>query len=367
LLKVLADKNLFKLSEFLPSQVDLVKYDPNQGPLDLTGFDALLIRSVTKIRKEFINGLPSSLKFIGTGSSGSDHVDKELLKKRDIHFADAKGSNANVVAEYVVTSLIALSKKNKDILKASIGIIGVGAVGTKVYELLDKLGHDTVLFDPPRETRDPNFKSSSIDEVLECDVLTFHIPLENEGDHPTFHWLDSSKLDNQRFLAVINAARGGVIDEQVVLEAKTDGRIDHLIIDVWENEPDINTEFTQHCDIASPHIAGSSIQSKLNASRMLAEQLCSYFELDTPIIKNSPKEILSISTKNSNEVDLITNIYPLLKYDSELRSILTSNDKNRLFAKLRTDFPYRNEYPYLRIPDINLDKFPVLKKLGITN
>lgn len=367
MIRILADQNLYKLSEFLPPQIDLVTYDPNIELPDLDGYDALLIRSVTKINNGILDKIPSSLKFIGTGSSGIDHVEAEEVQNRGIHFVDAKGSNANVVAEYVITALIILSEKNERILSSKIGIIGVGAVGSRVHELLLKLGHETVLYDPPREDREPGFTSSTIEDVLSCDVLTFHIPLEKNGELSTFHWLDETKLANRNYLAIINAARGGVIDEQAVLAAKMDGRIDSLVIDVWENEPDLNPSFLRHCDFATPHIAGSSIQSKKNASRMLGKELSNYFHLEMPKEELSPKEEVLIQNELFTLPVLLSRIHPLLQYDAKLRATISNENKQILFKQLRTDFPFRNEYSALRIPNLNFHKYPILEKLGIEN
>ncbi len=367
MLKVLADRNLYRLSEFLPNEVELITYDPNVETPKVEGFDALFIRSVTKINRKSFNSFPARLTFIGTGSSGNDHVDRDLLKECGIHFVDAKGSNANVVAEYVVTSLILLSEKEKSILNAKIGIVGVGAVGSRVYELLTKLGHKTVLYDPPREQRDPVFKSASLDEVLNCDVITLHTPLVKTGSFSTYHWLDSTKLLHRKYLAVINAARGGVLDECAVMNAKKEGSIKHLVIDVWEHEPNFDTNFVDHCDIATPHIAGSSIQSKMNASRMLAKQFCNYFGLEFPKRVHSKKEVRPELGTIKNAHEVIAEIHPILTYDSLLRDLSRKNDKMNQFAKLRTDFPFRNEYSEIRIPNLSLSEHPILMKLGITN
>jgi erythronate-4-phosphate dehydrogenase len=363
LIRILADKNLYKLSDFLPVEVDLKFYDPNLNFPDLETFDAFLIRSITKIQKDNYKKISPTIKFIGTGSSGKDHVDEDLISKKGLHFVDAKGSNADVVAEYVATSLITLNKKDKRISKARIGIVGVGAVGSKVNELLQKLDYETVLFDPPRKIREPDFESVSLNKILNCDILTFHIPLNQNN----YHWFNSEKLAKQNYLAIINASRGGVVDERAVLKSKLEGKIDYIVSDVWENEPNLNIEFMQLCDIATPHIAGSSIQSKMNASKMLAEEVCNFFGLKSPIGMSKPKEKIYFKNLSITTEEIISEIHPLLVYDSKLRELSNNIKRETLFAKLRTDFPLRNEYTNIRIMNIDLCMHPILKKLGISN
>ncbi len=367
MIRVLADENLYKLETFLPKEIELVKYDPVLGMPDINGFDAWLLRSVTKVNPITIPKLPKLLKFIGTGSSGRDHIDKNYLLENEIRFVDAKGSNANVVAEYVVTSILLLDSDLKNLLNLRVGIIGIGAVGKKVVSLLNKIGFNTVSYDPPRDEKESDFESASLEKVLSCDILTFHVPLERTGKHPTYHWLNNEKLSNRDYFAIINAARGGVIDEIALMIAKQRNSVKHLIIDVWENEPDFNPVLAKYCSFATPHIAGSSIQSKTNASEMLATRLCNFFELKSPKKAEIEKQIIHLENANSTIRDVIYNCHPLPEYHKILLNIGSDPDKCSLFARLRTDFPYRNEYPVIRIPEVNLMKFPILKKFGISN
>jgi erythronate-4-phosphate dehydrogenase len=139
---------------------------------------------------------------------------------------------------------------NIDFTSKKIGIVGVGAVGSAVLSLLNAFDCSVVLYDPPREEREANFKSASKEDVLACDILTFHVPLNEQGEHPTLHWLSKQELINQSFEVIINAARGGVVHEEAVLEAFEQGDVSHLITDVWEDEPDFNTELAHHSFIS---------------------------------------------------------------------------------------------------------------------
>ncbi|MFV1884141.1 MAG: 4-phosphoerythronate dehydrogenase [Balneola sp.] len=367
MIKVIADQNLYRLEEFLPDEVELTTYDPNNGLPDTSGFEALLLRTVSKLTPESYPNIPSSLKFVGTGSSGTDHVDIEYLKSDQVHFADALGNNARAVAEYVMTGLLLWQEEKKKHLRDySYGIVGVGKAGSAVAGILHDFGLKTVLYDPPRAERDPGFISATLDEVLNCDILTFHVSLSESGKYATRYWLDEKKLSDRNFELIINAARGGVIDEKAISEAMDSGSVKELIIDVWENEPDFDVEFANKAFIATPHIAGYSEQSKLNASKMVCEQLCHFFKLECPPTENlyPTKEIKAANLKYTLR-DWLLRLHPIKEYDAALRDLAQRHNKAALFQKLRTDRPYRYEYGFLRLEPGFLNGFDELKKLGV--
>ncbi|MEQ9308397.1 MAG: 4-phosphoerythronate dehydrogenase [Balneolaceae bacterium] len=367
MIKVLADQNLYQLEEFLPEDVILTMFDPNTGFPETSGFDALLIRTVTKLNPITFPEIPSSLKFVGTGSSGSDHVDIEYLKTNGVVFADALGNNARAVAEYVMTSLLLWrEQKGKSLSDYTYGIIGVGKAGTAVADLFDSFGLNYVLYDPPRAEQDSQFKSASLEEVLQCDILSFHASFSKSGRHPSYHWLNNEKLSSRSFELIINASRGGVIDETAVSMSLDSGLIKDIIVDVWEHEPDFNPEFTKRAFIATPHIAGYSEQSKLNASKMVCSKLCDYFGLQCPPTKDLylNKELELAHLSYSFE-ELLLRLHPIKEYDAVLRNLVSRPDKATLFQKLRTDRPYRYEYSFLKLEKKLLNNFEDLKKLGV--
>jgi erythronate-4-phosphate dehydrogenase len=367
LLKIIADKNIYKLDQFLNDNVKLTTFDPNDPLLGLETYDALFVRTVTKLNSQNLERIPESLKLIGTGSSGSDHIEKEYFKSRGVQVIDAKGSNADAVSEYVITSLLLWSiKRGKKLTNLKVGIIGAGATGSAVADQLSRFEIPFLSYDPPREQRDKNFSSASLKDILECDILTFHVPLEKEGAHPTFHWLDESKLSANSFELIINASRGGVIDELALLNAVRENTVGDIIIDVWEGEPDFNTAVAEAAFIATPHIAGYSEQAKINASKMLVEQFSEFFDVEVP---NSSKlyrsKEIDLADLNYTAYELILRLHPLREYDADLRDLNLRPDKSILFQKLRTDRPYRYEYPYISLDKTLLDEFNILKKLGV--
>src|SRR5699024_7915341 len=161
------------------------------------------------------------------------------------------------VAEYVTSALLIWAdEKSRDLTECSVGIVGAGRVGSSLKNILDRLNIPVVAYDPPREQREPAFTSASLKGGLGADILTFHTPLTSAGTYPTLNWLNLDKLKNRSFDLVINTARGGVVNEQALLSAHSEGRVKDMIIDVWDGEPDFNDEFACKAFIKTPHIAG---------------------------------------------------------------------------------------------------------------
>lgn len=369
MIKVIADQNLYKIAKFLPEQMCLTLYDPNRGLPDVSGYDAWLVRTVTKVNSCTFPVIPPSLKFVGTGSSGSDHVEIPYLQQSGITFGDALGCNSRAVAEYVVTALLQLLEyKSVDFRQKTIGIVGVGHAGSALNNLLITFGCSPILYDPPRAQRDESFISSTLEDVLECDILSFHTNFTRTGEFPTQYWLDEKKLENRSFDVIINAARGGIVKENVVMNAFDRGQIGHLITDVWENEPDINPEMAARSFIATPHIAGYSEESKLDATRLVCDKLCAFFEVEPPLNGSKyPKKSVTLPKTINNLAELLHYLHPLSSYETSLRKLIDYAEKGNFFSRLRTERPYHNEFQYLKIEDSILHQFPELELLGITS
>tara|TARA_R100001143_G_scaffold37173_1_gene34681 strand:+ start:26009 stop:27196 length:1188 start_codon:yes stop_codon:yes gene_type:complete len=279
-MKVLADQYLYKLEHFLPSEAEIHRFNPADGfPANAMEYDALLIRTVTRINSE---SLPKSgnLKFIGTATAGIDHIDTEWLKNLGVGFGHAAGSNAVAVGEYVITVLMKWALDRKiDLREKSIGVIGCGHTGGEVISLLNQFGLPNFGYDPPKQDRDDGFVSVSADKLLSCDILTFHVPFTKIGSDPTHHLFNKDWLVNP-FDLVINAARGGVVDENALLMGLEEGSLGDMVLDVWENEPLFRDDVAEQAFIATPHIAGYSKESKIRASRMAVEQMRPFFETE---------------------------------------------------------------------------------------
>lgn len=376
MITVFADKYLRNIEQFIPDEVNINLYDPEQDfPERIEQADALFIRTVTKINEKTLDRLPDTLQFIGSASAGTDHVNKKALQKRNITFAYSAGCNARAVAEYVATALLMWADRAGERLQdKTVGIVGAGHVGSTLEALLGRLNIATLAYDPPREERESGFASVSLKQLLAADILSFHTPLTYEGDHPTFHWLDHQKLADHSFDLVINTARGGIINEKALLEAHKKNIVANFIIDVWEKEPVFNDSVAREALIKTPHIAGYSVQAKNRASKLVVESLCKHFSISMPEDKLSQKKESLVNrdicpASPEKLTGVLCSIHPILEYQKEFVKLvgLAPEDKAAAFNKLRTEFPLRNEFEYIEGSDQLLQAYPILKKLGITS
>lgn len=272
------------------------------------------------------------------------------------------------MAEYVATTLLLWADEHaRNLSKYTVGVVGAGHVGSAVQKLLDNLGIPVVAYDPPRQLRDPDFYSTSLKEILKADILTFHVPLTHEGPYPTRYWLDANKLRKHTFDLVINTSRGGVIHENALLQAFANKSIGDMIIDVWENEPLFDDALAQQAFIGTPHIAGYSIQAKLNASQIICDKLIQHFELpanDTDC--DTRKTIKTSVPDDANSIsEVLTSIHPVLEYQENLMRLVgePTSVKGSQFNKLRAEFPLRNEFYRLDLPFTVIKRLPLLSKI----
>ncbi|MCX6136825.1 MAG: 4-phosphoerythronate dehydrogenase [Ignavibacteriales bacterium] len=339
--------------------------------------DALIVRSETLVNKELLEG--SSVRYVGTVTIGTDHVDKEYLAAHDITFASAPGSNSNSVAEYIASALLTLARRHNFSLRGkTLGVIGVGNVGSKVVRVGRALGMAVVENDPPlqRETGDSRFRS--FDEVLRCDIVTVHVPMQKQGADATYHLLNTatiSKMHPGAFL--INSSRGAVVKGDDLLRALQSKVIAGAVLDVWEKEPAVNHDLVHAVDIATPHIAGYSLDGKVNAVKMIHESLCSYFSLDLPWeVENAmpPAEIPAMHLEDimQSEQELLTkavcSCYDILRDDHDMRAIIrmTPDAAAKYFMSLRSGYRIRREFrcTLLHLPERQRKSDAALRALG---
>jgi erythronate-4-phosphate dehydrogenase len=306
-MKVLADQYLYKLDEYLPAEAELHRFDPAAGfPSDAVYYDALLIRTVTEINPKTLPK-PGKLKFIGTATAGIDHVDTEWLKEIGVGFGDAAGCNAIAVGEYVLTGLMKWAlEREVNLREKSVCVVGCGHTGGKVISLLNQFEIPNFGYDPPKQDREEGFESVSPDKLLSCDILTFHVPLTKTGVYPTHHLFNKDWLVHP-FDLVVNASRGGVVDEEALLMGLKEGALGDMILDVWEGEPVFRDDVAQNAFIATPHIAGYSKESKERASRMVVEQMGHFFGF----------EIGGVNSISGGKVDEISRGKGVGKFEGE--------------------------------------------------
>ncbi|MFT6985406.1 MAG: erythronate-4-phosphate dehydrogenase [Psychromonas sp.] len=232
--------------------------------------DILLVRSITQVNEQLLS-LNNSLKFVGTATIGTDHIDQNYLKNRGIAFSSAPGCNKISVAEYILSSLLVLAEKQQfELTDKSVAIVGAGNTGSAVFDRLNALGVNCLLYDPPLQLAGDKRNFCSFKDVLAADIISLHVPKTVQGKFATVHLFDESVLRQLHSRQILlNASRGEVIDNQALLKLAQQGMMPTLVLDVWENEPSINKDLLPFVDIATPHIAGYSLDGKVRGTEML--------------------------------------------------------------------------------------------------
>jgi erythronate-4-phosphate dehydrogenase len=236
--------------------------------------DALIVRSITQVNDKLL--ADSAVRFVGTCTIGTDHIDQAALAQRDIAFASAPGCNAEAVVDYVLSSLLALAERDGWALsERTVGIVGVGNVGSRLQARLAAMGVSTLACDPPREEEGAGGGFHSLDALIErCDVLCLHTPLTQAGPHATYQLLNAQRIEELApGCVLLNAGRGDCVDG-LALRSRLAGKGDiSAILDVWEEEPDIDAGLRDLVSLATPHIAGHSLDGKLRGTWMIQQAL----------------------------------------------------------------------------------------------
>lgn len=327
---------------------------------DVRDADILLVRSVTRVNQALLEG--SRVKFVGTATIGTDHVDMAWLEAQGIAFCAAPGCNANSVAEYVLSVLSVYAERRglEDWSELSVGIVGAGNVGGELARKLDRLDYTVKVCDPPRAERGEEGEFVPLEDALACDVVTLHTPLTRETAHPTYHLLDATRLAqfNQDQL-LINTSRGGVIDGGALLDRLNGANPPTVVLDVWEQEPRISPQLVDRVWLATPHIAGYSLEGKVQGTEMIYVALCRFLGL--PVRKKAgqflPEPALSkLSFTSSAEEVAAANTairccYDPRRDDAQLRLImgLPTDERGPAFDRLRRDYPVRREFSSVKI------------------
>lgn len=275
---IAADKNVPNIRAAFRRVGILHLLDSNDiTPLSVADCDTLLVRYVTRVNKTLL--ADSQVKFLGTVSAGTDHIDLEYLKSRKIGFSSAPGSNAESVAEYVTAALLWLHERAKiRIPSGVIGVVGAGNVGSRVALKAKALGMKVLLNDPPKRRATGDDVYRPLSELMRADVITLHTPLTFSGRDKTAGLFDAARLAKLKPGAVIiNTARGGIVREGPLKAALASGHVGGVVLDVWENEPDIDPRLATMAAIATPHVAGLSREARGNALSMIYSAACEYF------------------------------------------------------------------------------------------
>lgn len=340
---ILADENL-EYSEYFFGQVQS-KAGRKITAQDVIDKNVLLVRSVTAVNENLLAN--SAVQFVGSATIGTDHLDIEYLDKHHITWTNAQGCNAQAVAEYVIT---ALYQVKPDVLDRpmTLGIVGLGNVGSRLAKLAKLLGWQVKGYDPFKQLA--GIDNVDFQTILQCDAISIHVPLTKTGAYPTYHLLNELAFAQMRKDSIlINSARGEVVQEQALLKniAQT-GR--QVVLDVFEYEPNIQQEIIDAVTLVTPHIAGYSLEGKARGTEMIYRAFCQHFALTA---EKSINDLLpSCEQLLNNEQDLNTQlkqhlaqIYPILRDDKNLRQAIKHGKMSADdFDALRKNYPLRREW-----------------------
>jgi len=311
--------------------------------------DALITRTRTNCNESLLSG--SSVKIIATATIGYDHIDTDYCDKAGIKWVNAPGCNAKSVEQYIASVLMVMAAKMEwNLAGKTIGVVGVGNVGSKVAKIAEIFGMRVLLNDPPRARAEGSKGFVGLDKILEeSDIITLHVPLNPEGEDATFH------LANEKLFAgmirkpiFINSCRGEVVKTEALKEAILSGQVSGAVVDCWENEPDLDLELLALVDLATPHIAGYSRDGKAKGTEMSVQAVSRHLGLPSKNWKASGVEkpafseiLIDGSNKSTQKIlsEAILATYDIREDDSRLRESIAT------FENQRGDYPVRREFP----------------------
>lgn len=347
-MKIVADENLAFTDYFF---ADLAQIDHVAGRTltssQLDEANALLVRSVTQVNAKLLQG--QSIDFVASATIGTDHLDVDYLNAHQIKWSNAAGCNAQAVAEYVVTALLYLRphllEQNDSF---TLGIVGLGNVGQRLAQLAQNLGFRVIGYDPwvAHKTID----QVSFDDLLkQSDAVSIHVPLVDDGLYPTHHLFNTTALSQLKQEAIlINSARGAVISENDLIQDIKKTQRD-VVLDVFEHEPNISEELLDLIRLATPHIAGYSLEGKAKGTQMIYESFCEHYQIKShKTYQSQLPSCTAFFQKDNWQVVLnehIKKIYDIEQDDQNLRACLKNGVVNQVeFDHLRKTYPLRREW-----------------------
>ena len=324
--------------------------------------DVLLVRSVTQVDKQLLEG--SSVQFVGSATIGTDHIDLQYLQQKGIHFTHAPGCNAEAVVQYMFSVFCTLEPQWRD---KTVGIIGCGNVGGRLLHRLSALGVACRVYDPFLNEAECD-ALTDLETALGADIVCLHTPLTREGPHPTHHLINQQVLEQsiRPGALLINASRGEVIDNLALLAHLNSGADLKVALDVWEGEPEINLDLLRQVNLATPHIAGYSLEGRLRGTQMVRDGLCHSLGVAIENSRSSAAVNLSAGGEGCAADALIIETgqgldqailasYQVTDDDQQMRRALGGESvKNRkksgiLFDGLRKHYAQRREFSYYSV------------------
>ena len=355
-MKIVADENIPLLMRFFGELGGVVKLPGREiTALDVADADFLIVRSVTKVDKALLEN--SKVKFVGTCTIGTDHLDIDYLDSRGIRYCNAPGCNANSVVEYVLSCLSILTETHAlEWDNISVGIVGYGNVGSLLALRLEKLGIKWKACDPFLDKSE----LVSFEEVSQCDIISLHVPLSYDGPHPTYHMINTELLSGlSPDQVLINASRGAVINNTALNEHLIKEPRFTAILDVWEQEPDFNTELARRVFIGTPHIAGYSYDGKVLGTEMIYRALCQYLGLPSrhssgQFLEEPPLSKMAFTSNADLNWSIHTAIRACfdVRHDHSLLQAslrLPEEERHAAFDRFRKNYRCRREFSGVKI------------------
>ncbi|MFA0811781.1 4-phosphoerythronate dehydrogenase [Microbulbifer epialgicus] len=352
-LKIVADENIPALEQYFGDLGTLVRYPGRTLAREqLADADILLVRSVTRVNQSLLEGTP--VRFVGSCTIGTDHLDTNWLERNGIYWSAAPGCNANSVVEYVFCALAALGA---DWRGRSFGIVGCGNVGGLLQKRLHNLGATCAVYDPWLP-ENPDY--APLEQVLSQDIVCLHAPLVKSGLYPSLHMIGAEQLVHIRDGAVlISAGRGAVVDNRALLQLLQKERRFSTVLDVWENEPGIDTELLKLVDLGTPHIAGYSLDGKLAGTHMIREALSNALDLSLPALDKSAEceAAQNRIVSGGAQTELLLQMYDPRNDDCRLREAAEGPEPmSKAFDRLRREYPKRLEFSHYSSSAQNLSE-----------
>ncbi|MGB1237213.1 MAG: 4-phosphoerythronate dehydrogenase [Pseudomonadales bacterium] len=352
-LKIVVDENIPQAQRMFADLGEVIAVPGRtMSPADISGADVLLVRSVTAVNAQLLG--ESQLKFVGSATIGTDHVDTQWLASQGIPFASAPGCNADAVVDYDLCCLSQLLQQTGEhLLDKTVAVVGVGNVGSRLVARLEAMGVKVLKNDPLRAEREEGFISLT-QALTQADIVCLHTPLTKEGLAPSYHLIGRAQLDLLKPGAILlNAGRGPVIageELKAFLQQRRDVR---AVLDVWEHEPSVDLELAALVSIATPHIAGYSLEGKLRGSFMLKQAMAKQLGFT---LKQQLEDFLPSPAIKGVDIDVDCDVLSLmsLQYDPyaddrRLRATLGLETQPEAFDRLRKQYPVRREFSALSV------------------
>jgi erythronate-4-phosphate dehydrogenase len=365
-MKIIIDRNIRGADDTFAHHGELHAMDGRAiTPHDVADADLLIIRTATRADRKLLEG--SRVRFVGTTSIGTDHLDIPWLEKAGIAWANAPGCNADSAAQYTLAMIwLACQRLGRPLAGSRAGIVGRGNVGSRTLRLLRTLGVDVVANDPP--LADAGTQGLvSLDEALARDIVCLHVPLTRQGPYPTLRMIDATALARTpRGALLVNTARGDVVDGAALLDAIRHERI-HAALDVWPGEPRLDPELLRRSVVATPHVAGYSDDGKRNGTRQVYEAFCDWAGVAPKPLRNG---IEPLSLTLDPERDALTQALEAAcfvpQHDAALRDLASgpADDIARGFDGLRKAYPFRRDFHGWRIRGADRNSAVRLSALG---